>query len=1431
MSGWFPNPGATEGNDSFTGTAGADTAEGFGGDDTLQGEGGNDRLLGGTGADLLTGGEGNDVLGASGIGLVTSAGPVADTLLGGAGDDSLYSTDHSNSLVTRGDSLVGGEGNDTAFIVLGQAAPLIGLTLSFVPDAAGVFTLTGAAADLSPFVVSEVEQIFFIGSSEANRIEGRLDVGNDTINGTGGDDTLRGWAGADSLVGEADRDLLEGGEGRDTLDGGSEADTLSGDAGNDVLRGGAGTDSLLGGADNDLLVDLAGNDALDGGDGNDSLLGGADNDTLLGGAGNDSLNSEAGDDLILGGEGRDTAFGGDGADTILGEGGSDSLRGGTGNDSLDGGAGDDSIEDGDNSLSGADTVVGGDGNDWLVSRSGGDSVVGGDGYDRLIFRHTQQFFNDPVSGPPLDFRPVDSATPTPLGEGSTVVGVEVFDIIGSNLNDTIQGLDGEDSLNGNGGADLLLAGAGDNLLVDANYRFNNDADTMIAGGGNDRIITTGGADSIDGGSGEDTLTLGGVTGVSDANIPTDFRPVDSETPASLGVIGGSVVGVEVFNFTGGAGDDTFFGLDGNDSLDGGTGADLIAGRGGNDTLEGGNPSIDGAPDTMLGGDGDDLLLQGSGFEGRGAAYIDGGEDFDTLQMTRPATLSIAPMDFNPVSSTIEASTGDGVTVINVERFVIAGSERNDTIGGLENDDSLSGERGDDLLRGQGGNDTLSGHGGSPTNLRGNDTLEGGSGDDLLVSQDNIPDGTGGADRLDGGEGDDLAIIFRNQVTAADKVLNFTPQDTQEAALGDGGVVLGVERFQIRGTTLGDTISGLVEGGGGDTIEGEGGNDSLLGQVGDDSLRDGDFRAPGDDTMLGGVGSDTIESWGGHDSLIGGDSLAGPDGDDDTGIDLAVLYRFQGSDTLDFRPVDADSQTELGDGTTLAGFERFFIIAGAARDTLAGLDDADTFAGGGGDDSLQGQGGADSLAGDAAIDTLEGGDGADTLDGGQGGDWLHGGADGDIADYRYSSAGVTVSLTPGAAQSGGDAAGDTLTDIEGLAGSDHNDWLSGLDDAPDTLLGGGGDDTIVATGGADVLDGGSRVTFGFGSGFATVPGHDLLDAGADTAGVVIDLAAQTVAGGLLEGDSIARFEDAAGGTGDDSILGDGGANTLLGRGGDDTITGGAGNDRIDAGSDGDLAFWRAGDGDDTIQFGAGSDTLHLAGWTGDETDDWTETTETDGARLFSFGAGGSVRAYGLETVTCFLAGTMIATPTGEVPIETLRAGDMVLTGSDGGIPQGVVWMGRTRVAVAGRADPIGVAPVLIRAGALGGGLPRRDLRVSPEHGMLLDGHLVPALLLVNGRSIVQEAWRAEAAYWHIELPAHGLVLAEGAASETYFDDGNRDLFDNHAVTSLFKDFRPCAPSPRYEAAACRPVLRGGAALARLRARLEGVAAAMRGRAAS
>jgi hypothetical protein len=158
------------------------------------------------------------------------------------------------------------------------------------------------------------------------------------------------------------------------------------------------------------------------------------------------------------------------------------------------------------------------------------------------------------------------------------------------------------------------------------------------------------------------------------------------------------------------------------------------------------------------------------------------------------------------------------------------------------------------------------------------------------------------------------------------------------------------------------------------------------------------------------------------------------------------------------------------------------------------------------------------------------------------------------------------------------------------------------------------------------------------------------------------------------------------------------------------------------------------------------------------------------------------------INCFLAGTLVATPNGEVPIETLKTGDLVTT--DGGVAAPVRWLARQTISRT-FADPMRVMPIRIKADALGEHLPARDLFVSPDHALLVDGALIEASALVNGDSIVRHDDVPETfTYYHVELSDHSLILVEGVPAETFLDHASRLRFDNW-------DERPVEAAPARE----------------------------------
>jgi hypothetical protein len=171
--------------------------------------------------------------------------------------------------------------------------------------------------------------------------------------------------------------------------------------------------------------------------------------------------------------------------------------------------------------------------------------------------------------------------------------------------------------------------------------------------------------------------------------------------------------------------------------------------------------------------------------------------------------------------------------------------------------------------------------------------------------------------------------------------------------------------------------------------------------------------------------------------------------------------------------------------------------------------------------------------------------------------------------------------------------------------------------------------------------------------------------------------------------------------------------------------------------------------------------------------------------------------------CYLAGTRIATETGEVPVERLVAGQRVRSAFGGTAP--VVWLGWRDVECARHPRPREVWPVRIARDAFGPGRPARTLWLSPDHTVYVTpaagaaGVLIPIRYLVNGASIAQEP-RDRVCYWHVELPAHDVVFAEGLPAESYLDTGNRGAFTNGSpAVQLHADFalrvwasEACAP---------------------------------------
>ncbi len=296
-------------------------------------------------------------------------------------------------------------------------------------------------------------------------------------------------------------------------------------------------DGVVSGTAGNDLIDLAYVDPTDGDrvDAQDNIPTAANNQFSALGSNDDYIKAGAGDDTVKAGLGNDIVYGEAGNDKLYGEVGNDKLFGGTGNDYLDGGVGNDSLV-GD---AGADTLIGGDGNDTLEGGADddtihvgiGDTATGGGGDD--IFILTPGAMGTTVTsivGGETDEGGADTTNPG-VGDtidgsalsGSVVVGytgAESGDLTTGSMKATFSEI--EKVITGSGN-DIVKAGG---ITGGINVDTGGGADSITGGQGKDTIVAGTGADTITGGAGDDTIWLGdgktaGGDGAGDKVVMTD----------------------------------------------------------------------------------------------------------------------------------------------------------------------------------------------------------------------------------------------------------------------------------------------------------------------------------------------------------------------------------------------------------------------------------------------------------------------------------------------------------------------------------------------------------------------------------------------------------------------------------------------------------------------------------------------------------------------------------------------------------------------------------------------------------------------------------------------------------------------------------------------------------------------------------------------
>jgi Ca2+-binding RTX toxin-like protein len=860
---------ADQGADYIDGEGGNNLIVGFGGNDTLYALDGNDTIYGGDGNDYIDAGDGvNMVLGGADNDDIW-AGKDNDWIQGDAGNDYLDGGAGNNTLIGGdGDDVIFGGIDDD--ILQGDDSSGVAPGNDYLEGLAGNDTLIGLGGNDTLFgdegddhIQGDTGDDYLDGGADHDYMMG-MD-GADTVFGGEDNDSVWGGAGNDKIYGEAGDDQLAGEAGDDYLDGGT---------GNDFLQGGAGSDILIGGAGSDTYffnlgdgIDTIDDTASDGevnilifGDGItfnilqlnvgslDILIGDngdvihfdnfdpndayglraidsfefADGTALTyselidlgfeieGTSGDDQLSGTSASDSIYGMEGNDSIVSGVGADVIDGGAGDDTLYGGTGNDTLTGGEGNDTylfnlgdgvdtiVDYAEDSPTTTDIVQFGTGIDAMqlqVTKVTNDlqiSIIGTD--DVLIIQN----WSSGEACRPEKFVFADSTIMTAAQMDAMVITI----IYGTDGNDTLSGDEGADIMIGRAendtyvvnnigdvvtekvdeGTDTVLSSI--DYLLPANVEnltltgaaaingYGNDLNNVINGNDGDNILSgSAGNDTMYGEGGNDAYLFGCGDGVDTIyNYATDGATATDTVVFGEGITFGDLEFVKsvgdsklMINIKGttnslivkeqlGVLDDWKV-----DQFQFADGTIITAAQ-----IEANGFVMYGTAgkDTLSGGAGADTMIGGKGND---MYIVNNIGDIVTERANEGTDTVLSSIDYL-LPANVENLTLTGAAAINGY-----GNDLNNVINGNDGDNILSGSAGNDTIYGGAGNDSLSGGYGEYANLYGgdgNDTLDGsmtyssalvgGDGNDSIRggSGDDILSGGNGDDKIYGGQGND-----------------------------------------------------------------------------------------------------------------------------------------------------------------------------------------------------------------------------------------------------------------------------------------------------------------------------------------------------------------------------------------------------------------------------------------------------------------------------------------------------------------------------------------------------------------------------------------------------------------------------------------------------------------------------------------------------